>query len=150
MENSFTSYSFGSGQSQPSSESIPLSRMVSQLVSRFQPFAVMRQSLIVNDIPKGFYVDTDENILATVIGHLFNTVIANTKSSCIRISAKRYGNIILIRISDPNGKMQSLSNQDWHALKAMAEKLGGCIIEDDIRRNSANITFSFRCLSNAA
>lgn len=151
MEIQFTSYTSEINVPEDeSTSSIGLDKMIAKLISRFQPFSVLNGSFIINDVPAGFYVDADKNLLATVISHLFSAMISKTKNSCIRISAKRYNNIILLRMSDTTGFIHSINTHHWYEMRSMAEKLGGCIIIDDIRKKQSNITLSFRCLANVA
>ena len=131
-------------------ETIALHKMISHLLCHFQKKAVLQQSFLVNDVSQDFYVSTDKNTLAKAISHLFNSLIPKTRNSCIRVSAKRYSNIILLRISNTNGAIGMINNNCWHEIKIMADWLGGCILMDEVRQKPSNITFSFRCLANAA
>jgi len=124
--------------------------LVSQLLSQFQPLAVEKRSFLLNDVPENFTVHTNESKLTAIMSSLMNSFINKSLDSCIRISAKRYNNIILLRLSHSNATMNFTPDPDWNKVNMLAANLGGCIIEDDIRRSHATITLSFRCLANAA
>ncbi|MFI5133907.1 MAG: hypothetical protein ACHQEB_06195 [Chitinophagales bacterium] len=145
MEVQFT---FGDPKTQI--RTIALDRMVTRLLPRFQPAAVRQKSFIINDVPPDFYVDTDKEILAAAISSLFVSFISRTHNSCIRVTAKRYNNIVLLRLKDANTGFTSVSDYNWQEARSLAAKLGGCVIIDDMYQKSATITLSFRCEANAA
>ena len=132
------------------SRTISLKRLVAQLLLNLQPFAAGQGSFIVNNVPADFYVHTDENNLAVIISYLLNSIIGRSRRSCIRVNVKRYNNIILFHLSDSNTELIHTSDHDWQEVNRLAGKLGGCIIEDDIRKKHATVTFSFCSLANAA
>src|SRR5580765_7001445 len=77
------------------SQTISVKCLVTQLLSQFQPLAVTHKSFIINDVPADFYATADKNNLTAVISSLLNSIISRSSGSCIRLSAKRYNNIIL-------------------------------------------------------
>jgi len=131
-------------------KTICLNSLVEQLVSQFQSLALRQGSFVVNNVAADFYVSTDKNNLATVISSLLSSVISGGRDSCIRVSAKRFNNIILFHLQDSNSAFTKDADRDWHEVNMLAGKLGGCIIEDEVRKKHATITFSFRSLANAA
>ena len=132
------------------SQTISVKCLVTQLLSQLQPLAVTHKSFIINDVPADFYATADKNNLTVVISSLLSSIISRSRSSCIRLSAKRYNNIILFQLRDSNVEFTHTPHHDWQEINMLAKKLGGCIIEDDIRKKHRIITFSFRSLSNAA
>ena len=133
-----------------SAKPIHVKRLVSKLLSQFQPIAVRSSSFILNDVPDDFYVHTNKEMLTTIISSLLTAVIRKSVNSCIRVNIKRYNNIVLFRLSHSNAKVRVTTDVHWHKVNAMAAKLDGCIIEDTIRKTHATITLSFPCLANAA
>jgi len=144
-------YAFGHPDDKPATDKLALDRLVASLLPRFQPVAVNRRSFFVNDIPQNFYIDADENMLATVIGSLLNSVALRSQNSCIRVSAKRFNDIILLRLKDANNKgFNPFNREQWLEVKPIAEKLGGCILADEETNDTVTVIFSFRSLPNAA
>jgi|SRR5688572_6287348 len=126
---------------------ITLHSLVACLLPGFRSVALKQKVHILNDVPAGFCVTTDETLLSTLIRKLFSSIIDRSNNSCITVTAKRYRNIILIHLKDTN-KFNWTPDSTWEQLNPLAEKLGGCIVANPADR--ASVTFSFRCLSAAA
>ena len=77
---------------------VALHQFVDQLVCSLLPQTTEQKSLVVNDVQKGMLVNTDKNILTTVLSKLPDTTIMHTQDNCIRISAKFLENITLIHV----------------------------------------------------
>ncbi len=127
-----------------------LSQLVSRLVTSTLPTAVRRKSFIVNDIPAELYVAANEDMLAAVLSNLLNTVINHTENSCVRVSAKVYGGIILVYIKDSGSFNSYTVAYDMQQLQLLAKKMGGCICVNTQRKEIPGIAFSFPNVSRAA
>jgi len=141
-------FSFRNTTVQP--HTISLKLLVEQLILSFQPIAVRHGSVILNDVPVDLYVNADKDILVKVISSLLSSVISSSRNSYIRINTKRYNNIILLHLKDSNTAFTYSSIDDWQEINMLAGKLGGCIIEDEIRKKHGTLTFSFCSMANAA
>ena len=133
-----------------SSPSSNLKELISRLVNSALPTAVRRKSFIVNDIPCELYVAGNENILATVLSNLLNTVVSHTENSCVRVSAKVYGGIILVYMKDSGYFNKSIVTCQLQELQLLAKKLGGCISVITRRTEAPSIAFSFPHMAKAA
>ncbi len=129
---------------------LSLQRLVSQLLIQFQPAAVRQKSFILNDVPGNFWVNTDENMLASVISSLFSSVINRCKSACIRVSASTYDNMVVVNVQDSNHAGKAGIPQELNAALPLAERLGGFISMHNRRQDATRITFSFFSPSIAA
>lgn len=128
-----------------------LEDLVNRLLPRFQQAASGQNSYFINDIPAGFYIDADENLLATVISCLLGSMAKRSRNSCVRITAKRYNNIVLLRLKDANNKTaDAIRYNDWRKVKPLAEKLGGCILAGAGWYDSLTVTLTFRSTAPAA
>lgn len=125
---------------------ITLHNLVACLLPNFHSITIKQKVHILNDVPCGFCVTTDENLLASVISTLMVSLSGKSRNSCIKITAKRYRNIILLHMKDTYNRHVSISSNAWEELNPLAKKLGGCIVTN--QADSAAITLSFRCLSN--
>jgi hypothetical protein len=123
---------------------ITLDKMLSNLLWVFQPIAAKRSSFIINDVPPEFYIHTDHPLLERTLGSLLTSVISRSRNSCIRVSAKRYKNIVLLRIKDNKGNFSYDLEKGLCNSQLMAEQLGGCIVANDLRKKTATITLTFR------
>src|SRR5258706_16054001 len=132
-------------------KTICLNRLVARLLVSFQPVAVLQKSFIVNDIPAGFQVNADKGDLLSVISYLLSSVIRKSPNSCIRVSAKRYNNIVLLRLKETNTNINHTRTfeYNWQQVNHFAEKLGGCIVVNELLKTSPTVTFSFRSLEAA-
>jgi hypothetical protein len=109
------------------------------LLSEFQPKAVKHRSFIVNDVPEDLYVYAHKNNPVMIISSLLNSIISRSRRSCIRLSAKRYHDIILFRLKDSTTAFTHISNHDWQEVNMLAKKLDGCVIENEIRKEHAQL-----------
>ena len=128
---------------------VSLNKMISRLLISFQPAAVRKNSFFINEIPYDLIVQVDKNMLAAVISELMSSAVHKTKNSCIHITAKRYSDIILFRLKDSHVDCH-LFDYNWRDINPLVERLGGCISINEAQKKSSQITFSFRCLANAA
>lgn len=128
----------------PSTQSqVALHLMINQLSVSTLPTAMRRQSIIVNDIPKTMYVTTDAHRLAAVLGSLLNTVISHTSNTYIHISAKNYGDVMLLHIKE-NSRLNSPSFAGKLAeIQEMAERIGGNVSVTSYRNEITTVAFSF-------
>lgn len=124
------------------SENIGLHSLVDRVSSSSIYAATCRHSFIINDIPAHLMVNTDEHMLATIFGNLLNSVISNTKESCIRISARIYGKIALISMKESH-QVNNRVSINLRQLQQMAIKIGGAVSINSDRERTSTIIFSF-------
>jgi len=131
-------------------ESIPLKELVNYLIEIYQPVAVKQNCFIINDVPESFSVTTDETLLASLSCGLFSAILSRSRNSCIRVSARLHNNVVLLNIWTNDGGDFFQSVCSIQEIKALAEKLGGCVSLNHMRKTSNTITISFINLSAAA
>jgi len=73
--------------SSPSEPRTFVHQIVSQLITSLQPFAVKRNNILLNDIPKELAVIADQHTLAYVLSQLVNSAVNSTENQCIHIEA---------------------------------------------------------------
>ena len=88
-------------------------------------------------------VCTDEKIQATVLSSLLGTTITHTQNNCIRVSAKFFGNIILMHVKDNDNHHDRAITDCLYQVEIIAEKLGGCITISNNKVNGTTVVFSF-------
>jgi len=127
-----------------------LDYLVNLLATSVLPTAVRRKSFIVNEVPHEFRIVADENMLASVLSGLLQTIVTHAENSCIRIAAKEYGNVILVHLKESgNFNNQAIAN-DLQQIQLLAKKLGGCVSISNRREENTTIAFSFPNLPHAA
>jgi hypothetical protein len=131
------------GNTTSTQSQVALHLMINQLSVSTLPTAMRRQSIIVNDIPQSMYVNTDAHKLAAVLGTLLNTVITHTSNTYIHISAKNYGDVMLLHIKE-NSRLNSPSFAGKLAeIQEMAEHIGGNVSVTSYRNEITTVAFSF-------
>ena len=133
-----------------SQDFITLSEVANNLTDGFLPLARNNKSVIVNDIPEDLFIDTDIELVASIFAGLLAAVVKNAKESYIRLSAKLYGNVILLHIKDHNNFNYSPVENKVQQLLPLAEKIGGSVSVTSQRNNVATFAFSFPNLPLAA
>ena len=131
-------------------ESIALQTLVSHLVAGTVPMAVRGRNFLVNDIPPDLVVHADIEMVKAVLKNLFTSVIPYVEDSCIRITAKVYGNVVLVQLRDHTGINSYFMEQHLADFQPMAEKIGGYIGITSQRDNEMTIVFSFSNIPLAA
>jgi len=128
---------------------VSLKYIISRLVAQWQSMAVKQRSFILNDVPGDFHLKIDDSTISLIVSSVLNSMISRTANSCIHISAKRFNDIVLLRLKDSNPQTHRCSKHDWQKMNMLVAKIGGCLIESDSGKNSS-VTLSFYGLSVAA
>ena len=81
---------------------ISVHQIVSQLITSLQPFAVRRNNILLNDIPKELSINGDQHTLAYVLSQLVNSAVNSTENQCIHIEAVVIDQHAVIRVKDLN------------------------------------------------
>ena len=121
-----------------------LKSLVDELVKKSLPVAVRNQSLIVNNIPEKFTINTDENVVTKVVNGLLQAVINNARNSCIFVSAKMiYENMVEIFVKDNNSYHTYAIACGLQEVAPVAEKIGGRLHIMNQRQKVTTISFTF-------
>jgi hypothetical protein len=136
--------------SNTSSQPITLRTLVGQLVSSLKPSADELNSDIINDISTEVYLNTDQNLVASVIaGLLFNTM-SHSWNNCIRVYEKVYGSMTLVYIRNNIRGNDKLNLENFCNVLPMVSKLGGSVSIVDNMLNGTTVSFTFLNPSQAA
>src|SRR5688500_19940374 len=120
-----------------------LHEVVDQLVTSFTAKAISNKNLFVNEIPGHLQLVRDPQVIASVLGGLLSTIVSYAKDSCIQLSAKMYGNVILVRVKNSGGfNIKGIENQ-VQTLLPLAERMRGSIGFTSQRNNITTICFGF-------
>ncbi|HKO79512.1 MAG TPA: hypothetical protein VJU78_03915 [Chitinophagaceae bacterium] len=120
-----------------------LNDVVDCLINSLMPKAYSNKSFFVNDIPDHFQLEKELPVITSVLGGLLSTVISNVKDSCIRLSAKLYGNIVLVDVKNSNGFNPHALRGKFQQLQALAEKNKGTITFATHQQSITSVTFGF-------
>ena len=126
-----------------SQKNIMLHQLVDQVTQNLMPRIVEQKSLMVNDLHKEMLVTTNEEILTTVLRNLLNTIVTHSQNNCIRISAKIFGNIVLLHVKDSDNRHEEAIAGSLIQVAPLAEKIGGCITLNNYTAKGTTVAFSF-------
>jgi len=129
---------------------IVLQETVSRILSGCIPSATRKNSFIINDVPSDMHVSTDEHMLASVFGAILNAVITHTENTCIRISAKFYGKVVLLHLKETHRLNSSSFVANLRQIQQLAEKIGGTVSISSHEGEATTIVFSFQNNLSAA
>jgi len=123
-------------------EPISVKQVINSLLLSYQPVAVKQNSFFINEIPEELMIETDKNLLITLLGSLFYVIARCSNDTCIHVSAKGYDEVLLLYIKDSN----SLNNYSVLAslqhLQLLADKLGGFFHLSGQDAKTTSIAFS--------
>jgi hypothetical protein len=120
-----------------------LQQLVGCLMTSFLPAAERNNNHFVNDIPDDVWIDADRELVASVLSGMIAAVVKNAKESCIRLSAKIYGNVILVHVKDYNSVNYYPVENGLQQLQPLAERVGGSVGVTSQRDNVTTFAFSF-------
>jgi len=120
-----------------------LYNIVTLIAGSMEHTANDNKSFIINDVPEDIVIDTDEQLLASVLSNLMSEVIMHTRDGCIRITAKLFRNVVLLHVKNDGSLNYDSVSQKMTKMQAQAEKLGGFVGFTSYRNKLTTIAFSF-------
>ena len=127
-----------------------LHHLVNRLSESLETAARNNKSLILNNVPEDICSELNVNMVASVLSRLMNIVILHTENSCIRISAKTFGNVVLIHVKDDGCLNYDSISHNLAEIQSQAEKIGGFVGFTSYRNKLTTIAFSFMNVKDAA
>ena len=128
--------------------SMSLHHLVSRLSESLEPAARRNHSLIINNVPEDICPQLNVGMVGSVLSRLMNVVILHTENSCIRISAKTIGNVVLVHVKDDGCINYDTISQNLAEVQSQAEKIGGFVGFTSYRNKLTTIAFSFMNVRN--
>ncbi|MBL7762693.1 MAG: HAMP domain-containing histidine kinase [Chitinophagaceae bacterium] len=120
-----------------------LKQLVKKLVATYQPIAVNQNSFFINEVPEHLLLHADKQVLSTLLGSLLYLTARCGKNTCIKISAKRYHDVLLLHVVDTCTENSYSILTELQHLKILAEKIGGFLDITSRRNKQTTISFSF-------
>jgi hypothetical protein len=138
-------------QEAPGNNSIPknLHQLVGLIAGNSISKAVLRNSFIVNEVPREFQIATDETILAKLLDSLISTVVSSTNDSCIRVRAREYDDIIFFSVRD-NADIDYAVNGRLREVQSLAREMNGNLTVEQLDDKFVNILLTFPNFPKAA
>jgi hypothetical protein len=123
--------------------SISLYDLIDNTIRSSLPFTLRNHNLILNEISSGFMVHCEKQSLAAVIKEVLNAIMEFSKSSYIRISAKRYHEIVLVHFKDFNILNKSQPPYKLQPVQQLASEIEGYVGITSYRQYETTIALSF-------
>ena len=121
---------------------VPLHDLVNQLMTGLLPLVVGKKSFIINDVDRAFLLQTDENVLAFVVGNLLSGAVNSTENVCIRVEAIAADDCMQILVRNNASHFYStVANGFSHVVQA-ARQLGGNISIYNQQNHGTTVIFS--------
>jgi hypothetical protein len=117
--------------------------VTSQLVNTFMAEATRNKSFFINEIPCDLLLETDPQLFASVLSGILSAIVSSAKNSCIRLTVKIFGHVILVQVKESNGLNSHFMEIALLALLPIAEKMKGSVSVTSQRKKITTITFGF-------
>lgn len=127
-----------------------LQQLVDSVISQITPETEAGNSRIINEVNPLLIIKTDPGVVKSVIRDLINSLIENSLKRHIRISAKEYGNILLVHVKDYNNESSAASDILPFSVIDKAKSISGYVGITRHFDNTTVVAFSFPNLPLAA
>lgn len=127
-----------------------LKQLTSRVAGSYLPVAVRNHSFFMNDIPEHMPVEHNREWISSIISGLLSAVVTHARDTCIRLTARKYGHVIVMEIQESGCISTYAMACGLQDVQSLAEKIGGCLTINVNREKSTTISFSFPNLPLAA
>lgn len=127
-----------------------LKTLVDKILYSVLAGSVKRRNLVINDVPIGLPMATDENFMALILGNLLSDIVSHTENDCIRISAFQNGLLAVISMKNNRITYDESFVLRVETLQVLAQKMGGVIKIDKNEGHGTMLAISFTGNSKAA
>ncbi|HEX7845035.1 MAG TPA: hypothetical protein VF476_04480 [Chitinophagaceae bacterium] len=124
--------------------------LADEVIQGFASVATRNNCSIINDISEDICIDADRELVASVLAGMVSAIMAHAKDSWIQLSAKAYGDVILVHVRDHNTVNSYAVESGLYHLQSLTDKLGGFIGVSSQRKKLTTVAFSFPNLPLAA
>ena len=127
-----------------------LKQLAGKITGNFLPLAVRNNNFFINDIPADLPLEHNIEWVSSVISGLVSTVVNHAKDTCIRLSAKKYGYVMVLEVHESGSQNTYAMACALQQVQHLAQKIGGCLSISMRKHESTTIAFSFPNLPIAA
>lgn len=127
-----------------------LKQLTGRLAGTYLPVAVRNQSFFMNDIPADLPVEHNKEWVASIINGMLDAVVQHAKDTCIRLTARKYGHVIVMEIRESGCISTYAMACNLQDVQTLAQKIGGCLTISINKEKTTTIAFSFPNLPIAA
>lgn len=120
-----------------------LNQLVDRLTAVFLPAAVRNQSFFLNDVPSDLAFDSNPQYIAPVVSRMIATVVNHVRDTCIRFTAKRHGNIVVLELQESGSINGFEMASELQQVNYLAERIGGYLSITLPKAETTSIAFCF-------
>ena len=121
---------------------VPLHQLIDQLMTGLIPLTVARKSFFINDVDREFCLQSDEHVLAFVLGNLLSGAVNGSENVCIRVETVLNDECIQIRVRNNGSYFQNTVTGHFSQVVKAAKQLGGNISIYNQQHQGTTITLS--------
>ena len=119
-----------------------LNNLVRHLAGNYLQIAVDNHSFFVNDIPANVGVENHGQRITSVISRMLAIVAAHVKNTCIRLSARKDGDLTILEIKESGTVNSYALASDLQTVNLLAEQMGGRLNISIPKQAVTTISFS--------
>jgi hypothetical protein len=120
-----------------------LKNLVGRLTGNYLQLAVKNRSFFVNDIPANVPVENHGQRITSVISRMLSIVADHVKNTCIRLTARKQGDITVLEIKESGIVNGFALASDLQVVNLLAEQFGGRLSISIPKPDVTTISFSF-------
>ncbi len=120
-----------------------LNKLVDRLSEVFLPAAVQNQSFFLNDVPADLAITSNTQYISSVLSRMISTVVKHVSDTCIRFTARRHGNIVVLEVQESGSVHGFAMASELQQVNSLAERFGGRLSITLPRPETTAISFSF-------
>jgi C4-dicarboxylate-specific signal transduction histidine kinase len=121
---------------------VPLHDLINQLMAGLLPLTIEKKSFIINDVDRDFSLQSDEQVLAFVLGNLLSGAVNGSENVCIRVETVLNDECIQIRVRNNGAYFYSTAANSFALVVKAARQLGGNISIYNQKNQGTTLTLS--------
>ncbi len=127
----------------------PLHQLAGSVMRNLLPDAVQSKNFFINDIPSNLAIDYNQDRVLAVLEGLLRTVLFHSRETCIRLSARQYGYVVVLELKESGSINDYAMACGLQKVNELAETIGGCL-SISVQKPMTTVAFSFPNLPMAA
>lgn len=120
-----------------------LNQLIDRLTAVFLPTAVRNQSFFLNDVPADIAITNNPQYITPVLSRMIAAVVSHVKDTCIRVTAKRHGHIVVLEMQESGSVNGFAMASELQQVNSLAENIGGYLSITLPKAQTTSIAFSF-------
>lgn len=120
-----------------------LRQLISCLLNSYQPVAANQKSFFRNDVRPALLIETDPDVLCTLLGSLLYIIARCSRDTSIIIDADSFEDTTFLQIKDNSGANNYEVLHEFQHLKMLSKKIGGLLDISTSRNKETTVSFSF-------